>query len=80
MEGIECKRQNAKPLVRQVAFDGKGKSGKLLEWKVEEGESIKANTVLGLIRTANNTAAIRSKYKGTILKLQFKEGNIIADG
>ena len=77
--GVQLQKRQVKTN-KQVIFDGKGKSGKLLEWKVEERELVKAHTVLGIIQTSQHTSAIRTKYPGTIFKLYYQEGDEILDG
>lgn len=80
-QGIEYKKHASKKTVISIKFDGKGQSGTLTEWKVEKGEKVKANTVLGLVETSTTTYAVRTNQKGGVIqKLLFKEGDKIKDG
>lgn len=54
--------------------------GEIVKWVVKEGETVKEDQTLGEIETDKAIVEIPSPYKGTILKLHFKEKDIVKVG
>jgi multidrug resistance efflux pump len=55
-------------------------SGTLVRWQVKPGEKVRMNQVLGQIKPANGTVymAITAPIEGTVLRVDGKEGQIVA--
>jgi pyruvate dehydrogenase E2 component (dihydrolipoamide acetyltransferase) len=70
-------------MVKQFKFPDIGEGiteGELVRWLVKEGDEIKKDQPLAEIETDKAVVEIPSPYSGTILKLHFKESDIIKVG
>ncbi len=54
--------------------------GEIVKWYVKEGDKIEEHQVVAEIETDKAVAEIPSPYSGTILKLNFKEGDTVKVG
>ncbi|MFC2169290.1 dihydrolipoamide acetyltransferase family protein [Acidobacteriota bacterium] len=54
--------------------------GEIVKWIVKEGDRIKEDQILGEIETDKAIVEIPSPYEGTILKLHFKQKDIVKVG
>lgn len=54
--------------------------GKLVEWKVKEGDFVKIDQVVALMETAKAIVEMPSPFEGTVLKRNFKEGDMVNVG
>ena len=79
-QGIQYKKHTAKPIIHSILYDGKGECGVVEEWKVEIGEKVKMNTVLGLVRTVQTTTAIRAHVKGIVKSILYPQGATVQNG
>lgn len=70
-------------MAKQFRFPDIGEGiteGEIVKWVVKEGETVKEDQTLGEIETDKAIVEIPSPYKGTILKLHFKEKDIVKVG
>jgi pyruvate dehydrogenase E2 component (dihydrolipoamide acetyltransferase) len=70
-------------MVKQFKFPDIGEGiteGELVRWLVKEGDEIKKDQPLAEIETDKAVVEIPSPYSGTVLKLHFKENDIIKVG
>lgn len=70
-------------MVKQFKFPDVGEGiteGEVVKWLVKEGDEIKEDQALGEIETDKAIVEMPSPYSGTVLKLHFKEGNIVKVG
>lgn len=54
--------------------------GRIVKWFVKEGDFVKEHQTVGEVETDKATAEIPSPFEGTILKINFKEGQNIKVG
>ena len=54
--------------------------GILVKWRVREGETVKADQILAEVETDKAVVELPSPFTGTVLKLNFKEGDEIKVG
>jgi pyruvate dehydrogenase E2 component (dihydrolipoamide acetyltransferase) len=70
-------------MAQQFRFPDVGEGiteGEIVEWAVKEGDYVKKDQSLGEIETDKAIVEIPSPYEGTILKLHFKEKDIVKVG
>jgi pyruvate dehydrogenase E2 component (dihydrolipoamide acetyltransferase) len=70
-------------MVKQFKFPDIGEGiteGELVRWLVKEGDEIKKDQSLAEIETDKAVVEIPSPYSGTVLKLHFKENDIVKVG
>jgi pyruvate dehydrogenase E2 component (dihydrolipoamide acetyltransferase) len=70
-------------MAKQFKFPDVGEGiteGEIVKWVVKEGDYIKEDQTLGEIETDKAIVEIPSPYEGTILKLHFKEKDIVKVG
>jgi pyruvate dehydrogenase E2 component (dihydrolipoamide acetyltransferase) len=70
-------------MVRQFRFPDVGEGiteGEIVRWLVKEGEEVKADEALAEIETDKAVVEMPSPYAGTVLKLHFKEKDLIKVG
>ncbi len=70
-------------MAKQFKFPDVGEGiteGEIVNWVVKEGDYIKEDQTLGEIETDKAIVEIPSPYEGTILKLHFKEKDIVKVG
>ncbi len=54
--------------------------GEIVKWRVQEGEDVEVDQTLAEVETDKAIVEVPSPYKGTVLKLHFKEKDIIHVG
>ncbi len=54
--------------------------GRIVKWLVKEGDFVKEHQVVGEVETDKAVAEIPSPFEGTIIKINFKEGETIKVG
>ncbi len=54
--------------------------GKIVKWFLKEGDFVKEHQVVGEVETDKAVAEIPSPFEGTILKINFKEGETVKVG
>lgn len=54
--------------------------GRIVKWFVKEGDFVKEHQAVGEVETDKATAEIPSPFEGTILKINFKEGDTVKVG
>ncbi|MCH8741302.1 2-oxo acid dehydrogenase subunit E2 [Patescibacteria group bacterium] len=54
--------------------------GQIVKWYVKEGDKVKEHQVVGEVETEKAVAEIPSPFSGTILKINFKEGDTVKVG
>jgi len=70
-------------MVQQFRFPDVGEGiteGEIVRWLVKEGDEIKADEALAEIETDKAVVEMPSPYAGTVLKLHFKEKDLIKVG
>jgi pyruvate dehydrogenase E2 component (dihydrolipoamide acetyltransferase) len=70
-------------MAKQFRFPDVGEGiteGEVVKWAVKEGDNVKEDQSLGEIETDKAIVEIPSPYAGTILKLHFKEKEIVKVG
>ncbi len=70
-------------MARQFKFPDVGEGiteGEIVRWLVKEGDEVKADQVIAEIETDKAVVEMPSPYSGTILKLHFKEKDIVKVG
>lgn len=70
-------------MVRQFRFPDVGEGiteGEIVRWLVKEGDEVKADEALAEIETDKAVVEMPSPYAGTVLKLHFKEKDLIKVG
>ncbi|MGA2532690.1 MAG: dihydrolipoamide acetyltransferase family protein [Candidatus Aminicenantales bacterium] len=70
-------------MAKQFRFPDVGEGiteGEIVRWLVKEGEEIKADQTLAEIETDKAIVEMPSPYAGTVLKLHFKEKDIVKVG
>jgi pyruvate dehydrogenase E2 component (dihydrolipoamide acetyltransferase) len=70
-------------MAKQFRFPDVGEGiteGEIVRWLVKEGDEIKADQTLGEIETDKAIVEMPSPYAGTVLKLHFKEKDIVKVG
>lgn len=70
-------------MVKQFKFPDIGEGiteGEIVKWRVKEGDDVKEDQTLAEIETDKAIVEVPSPYEGTILKLHFKEKDIIKVG
>lgn len=54
--------------------------GEIVKWYIKEGDKVEEHQVVGEIETDKAVAEIPSPYAGTVLKINFKEGDTVKVG
>ncbi len=54
--------------------------GEIVKWHVKEGDKVEEHQVVGEVETDKAVAEIPSPYSGTVLKINFKEGETVKVG
>lgn len=70
-------------MAQQFRFPDVGEGiteGEIVKWHVKEGDEVKEDQTLAELETDKAVVEIPSPYKGTILKIHFKEKDIIKVG
>jgi pyruvate dehydrogenase E2 component (dihydrolipoamide acetyltransferase) len=70
-------------MIRQFRFPDVGEGiteGEVVRWLVKEGEEVKVDQTLAEIETDKAVVEMPSPYAGTVLKLHFKEKDLIKVG
>jgi len=70
-------------MAKQFRFPDVGEGiteGEVVRWLVKEGETVKADQTLAEIETDKAIVEMPSPYSGTVLKLHFKEKDIVRVG
>ena len=70
-------------MAKQFRFPDVGEGiteGEIVRWLVKEGEDIKADQTLAEIETDKAIVEMPSPYAGTVLKLHFKEKDVVKVG
>jgi pyruvate dehydrogenase E2 component (dihydrolipoyllysine-residue acetyltransferase) len=70
-------------MAREFKFPDVGEGiteGEIVRWLVKEGDAVKADQVIAEIETDKAVVEMPSPYSGTVLKLHFKEKDIVKVG
>src|SRR4030067_2189308 len=70
-------------MVQQFRFPDVGEGiteGEIVRWLVKEGDEVKADQVIAEIETDKAVVEMPSPYSGTVLKLHFREKDIVKVG
>ena len=70
-------------MAREFKFPDVGEGiteGEIVRWLVQEGDEVKADQVIAEIETDKAVVEMPSPYSGTVLKLHFKEKDIVRVG
>ena len=70
-------------MAKQFRFPDVGEGiteGEVVRWLVKEGEEIKADQPIAEVETDKAIVEMPSPYGGTVLKLHFKEKDIVKVG
>ncbi len=70
-------------MARQFKFPDVGEGiteGEIVRWLVKEGDEVKADQVIAEIETDKAVVEMPSPYSGTVLKVHFKEKDIVKVG
>jgi len=70
-------------MAKQFKFPDIGEGiteGEIVKWRVQEGEEVQADQTLAEVETDKAIVEVPSPYNGTILKLHFKEKDIVQVG
>ena len=54
--------------------------GEIVRWYIKEGDKVEEHQVVGEVETDKAVAEIPSPYSGTVLKINFKEGETVKVG
>ncbi len=54
--------------------------GEIVRWHIKEGDKVEEHQVVGEVETDKAVAEIPSPYSGTVLKINFKEGETVKVG
>ncbi len=54
--------------------------GEIIKWHIKEGDKVEEHQVVGEVETDKAVAEIPSPYAGTVLKINFKEGDTVKVG
>ena len=54
--------------------------GRIVRWDIKEGDKVEEHQIVGEIETDKAVAEIPSPFSGTILKINFKEGETVRVG
>jgi pyruvate dehydrogenase E2 component (dihydrolipoamide acetyltransferase) len=70
-------------MAKQFKFPDIGEGiteGEIVKWKIKEGDKVKEDQILAEVETDKAIVEVPSPYKGTVLKLHFKERDIVHVG
>ena len=70
-------------MTKQFKFPDVGEGiteGEIVKWRVKEGDEVEEDQTLADIETDKAVVEVPSPYSGTVLKLHFKEDDIVKVG